>query len=82
MINFDIVEVVERLIGETEPCGDSNDDFDRWHNQKSLILLTECLIDILLSNSKYAESGAGSMSKIGKSAKEALIEIKESIDNL
>jgi hypothetical protein len=82
MVNFDLVEVVEKLIGETEPCGESNEDFNRWHNQKALIMLVDCLTDTLIKNSKYSDSEAGSESKIGVSAENALDELTEKLTGI
>ena len=75
-----ILEVTRKLIGETEPYGDSGIDRERMKNLDSLI----CVIDELLYDlEKVAvnkDRHEGSMMVMGKRANKALKDFKNWID--
>lgn len=79
MKDYDLVEIVEKLIGEIKPTGDSGMDFDILHNQRELIMLIDYLTDNLCDNIYYSNRVEGSMKKIGEEAKNSIMELIEKL---
>ena len=63
-----IISVVDYLIGETEPYGDTYIDQHRFANQQKLKDLTEHLICRLISSSRGCNRAEYSMKLIGEDA--------------
>lgn len=70
-----ILEVVDELVGCTEPYGDTNIDEVRYENQEKLIDLVMDGIETLIKNSKYRYRTEYSMYKIGDRAYASLKEL-------
>ena len=77
-----ILEVMGRLIGYTEPYGDTGVDNVRYENQEKLIDLTTNAIEELVENSKHRHDYEYSVSKIGCRAYESLKELYEMIGHV
>ena len=77
MKSLNITQIIRKIIGETEPYGETRTDEIRAENQDELIEICESLIDELIRNSKYDERVEYSMNLIGKKAKNYLIELKD-----
>lgn len=82
MENYNISAVVSKIIGYTEPCGDSRVDDTRYCNQEELIILTTDCIETLIDNSKFSDRQEYSMQRIGRKAKYILLEFKRLLDEL
>lgn len=67
-----IIAIVDTLIGETAPYGDTYIDHDRLVNQQKRKELTEHLICRLLANANYRTRVEYSMKQIGEDAAEFL----------
>lgn len=81
MIKYDITDIVDKLIGDTRPIGESGVDSVGRQNQIELIYLIDSLTDILCNNARYANRQEGSMSIIGKDAKVAIKELIEKLND-
>lgn len=75
-----ILEVMHRLIGYTEPYGDTEVDNVRYENQEKLIDLATEVIEELIENSKYRYNHEYSAEKIGDRACKALKELYQLIE--
>ena len=75
-----ILEVMGRLIGYTEPYGDTAVDNVRYENQENLIDLATEAIKELIENSKHRHDYEYSVSKIGCRAYESLKELYQMIE--
>ena len=82
MNNYDIVNIVEKLIGDTRPTGDSGEDHIAKLNQRELIMLVDCLTDKLVDNAKYVGRGEGSMDEVGQEAMDAIGELKDKLGEM
>lgn len=67
-----IIAIVDALIGETAPYGDTYVDHERMCNQQKLKELTNHLVDRLNINAKYRNRVEYSMQQIGVDAAEFL----------
>lgn len=67
-----IIAIVDALIGETAPYGDTYVDHERMCNQQKLKELTNHLLDRLYLNAKYRNRVEYSMKQIGEDAAEFL----------
>ena len=72
-------EIVNKIIGSTEPYGDTNIDNERTKNLDEKIELVQLLVDDLIETAKFKNRPEGSMSKMGKTAQEFLDEIRDYI---
>ena len=82
MIKMDkevIFEVLSRLIGYTEPTGDSAIDKIRAENNFALIYVTYQCVETLIKNAKNKDSNLASEKKIGRNSYEALNNIIDMI---
>lgn len=79
MDNKTIVEVLSRLIGYTEPTGDSEIDNTRAANNSALIYVTYQCIKTLIENAENRNSGFASIKRIGKHSYDALNNIVDMI---
>lgn len=79
MDNKTIVEVLSRLIGYTEPTGDSAIDKIRAENNSALIYVTYQCIETLIENAENRNSGFASVERIGKHSYDALNNIVDMI---
>lgn len=79
MDNRTIVEVLSRLIGYTEPTGDSEIDNTRAENNSALIYVTYQCIKTLIENAKNKDSNFASVEKIGRHSYDALNNIIDMI---
>ena len=76
MTNYD---VVKKLIGKTEPIGESNQDSQRYENLLELIILTSQLIRDIRSAADFSDRQEFSMKKIGDRANKGLQELLSEI---
>lgn len=74
-----ILEVMSRLVGYTEPYGDTNVDKIRYDNQENLIDIVINGVEDLIHNSKYRDRSEYSIGEIGNRAYEALEELYDMI---
>lgn len=79
MDNRTIVEVLSRLIGYTEPTGDSEIDNTRAENNSALIYVTYQCIKTLIENAKNKDSNFASVERIGRHSYDALNKIIDMI---
>jgi hypothetical protein len=74
---YTIIAVVDALIGETAPYGDTYIDHERLENQQKLKDLTEHLIRRLVANTRARDRVEYSMKQIGEDAAEFLCYLVE-----
>ena len=67
-----ILKVIQTLIGETEPCGDSVTDGERMENLIKLIYVVDELLYDVEKVAINKDRHEGSMCAMGKKAHEAL----------
>lgn len=72
-----IIDVVDALIGPVEPYGSSEVDAVRLENIDKLISLTSVCLDNIIEASRYWDSPAASMAKIGARAYKAIDEYEQ-----
>lgn len=72
-----IIDVVDVLIGPVEPYGSSEADAIRLENIDKLISLTSVCLDNIIEASRYWDSPAASMAKIGERAYKAIDEYEQ-----
>lgn len=72
-----IIAIVDALIGETAPYGDTYVDHERMCNQQKLKELTNHLLDRLYLNAKYRNRVEYSMKQIGEDAAKFLGDMVE-----
>lgn len=65
---MEVIDIVNKLIGKTSPCGESNTDAERLENLKNKIDVTQELIDEISELSKFKHSSAHSERLIGETA--------------
>lgn len=75
-----ITEIVKRLIGSIEPCGDSNIDKQHMDNLKDHAFLTYSLVAQLTQVAKYKDRTEYSMRELGEVAYKEVLELKEMLD--
>jgi len=73
--------MVKKLIGSIEPYGDSGIDEKRSTNLEEHIDLVFGLVTDLIKTADFKNRGEASIQKLGIAANDALLEIKNSIDN-
>lgn len=79
-MSINVQEVVERLIGPTNPVGCSTTDATRLANLRAMITLTLGLVDELQSAARLnLPSREHSVQAVGKAADDAITSIRESI---
>ena len=78
-MTYSTYEIVNKLIGRTEPYGDSAIDAQRKKNLNEKIELVQLLVDDLIETAKCKDRPEGSMSSMGKEAQEFLDEIRDYI---
>jgi hypothetical protein len=71
----EVQKVIGRLIGYTEPEGDTYIDETRLYNTKLLVDIAYSLIDELCEVARYRERYESSMKEIGQTAHNCLLEI-------
>jgi len=76
-----IYKIVQKLIGNIEPYGDTNIDEIRIKNLNEHIELTRSLILDLIEVAKYKDRYEYSIKTLGTDAYKRLLEIREMIDN-
>lgn len=74
-----LLEVVSKLVGYTEPYGDTRVDEIRYENQEKIIDLVTNGVEDLIRNSKYKDRVEYSMQGIGSRAYKTLKELHEMI---
>lgn len=74
-----ICEVLSRLIGYTEPTGDSAVDKIRAENNLTLIYITYQCVETLIENAENKNSDFASVERIGKHSYDALNNIVDMI---
>ena len=67
---LNVYEVVNKLIGEITPVGETNEDAKRFENLEQIIILIEKLVWEIEKISEYENRVEYSMKKIGKRASE------------
>lgn len=76
-----ILEVTQKLIGATEPYGDSAVDCKRIQNLDTLIHVIDALLDDVREAANYRDCYQGSMRDMGMKAYKALQEWRNWIDS-
>lgn len=76
MTNYD---VIKKMIGEIRPVGESHIDDKRFDNLQETIKLVDELISDIVSVSEYSIRHESSMKKCGDTAKEFILELKETL---
>ena len=77
---MDICEIVKKLIGNIEPCGDSQIDEERYKNLIEHTYLVGDLIESLVYVSRYKDSLEGSVEELGVRAYAELLELRDCIN--
>ena len=72
-----ITEVLDRLIGKTDPVADSNIDRERKENLKTLIDVTNWCLDGMYSAASNRHSPYGSQRDVGELAYSAMLQLKD-----
>lgn len=72
-----ITEVLDCLIGETDPVADSYIDDEREENLKTLIDVTNWCLDGLYSAASNRHSMYGSQRRVGERAYSAMLQMKD-----
>lgn len=67
-----LIKVMEKLVGNITPGGETYSDNMAYDNQENLIELAEEMVYMLIRNSKYKDRSEYSVEKIGKRAHAAL----------
>ena len=80
MANESLLEVIQMLVGYSEPYGAPKIDDIRYKNQEKIILILTNGIEDLINNSKYRNNPKDSVSKIGNRAYEVLCQLRKEID--
>lgn len=73
----EICNVLEILVGETEPIADSAVDADREENLKKLIDVGGWVLDALYYTAKHRKSQYHSSNQVGERAYAAMLEWKD-----
>jgi hypothetical protein len=73
-------EIIKKIIGQIQPCGDSNIDEERVNNLADHIKITKNLINDLIEVSQFKDKPEYSMKKIGDTAYKSLVEIKNVLE--
>lgn len=81
MKEYNITDVVNKLIGETEPYGSLEIDITRFNNQTELMDLCDNIVSILLNNAKFCDRLEHSIKSIGCSAREYLADLRNYLNN-
>lgn len=74
---MEIIDVVQKLIGPVQPIADSAVDYDRLHNLKEMMKLTERLLFDINQVANGKDSNFASVMTAGQIAHKFLTEIKE-----
>jgi len=77
MTAYEIIKVLENLIGGTEAVGDSAIDHKVEENLKTLIDVTNWCIDGINQSSCTRHRYEGSMSDVGERAFSAMVELRD-----
>lgn len=77
-----IIEVIEKLVGSTEPYGAEHIDKTHLENQEKLIDIAAYCLTELRKNAEYKDRYEASMSRIGSRAYDALKDLKELFDDI
>lgn len=75
-----VKEVIDRLLGEIEPYGDSDIDEVRLNNLEQTIEVTEKLIDEIIIIASYKDRPEWSMSNMGVTANEFITRLKDKLN--
>jgi len=76
MTNYD---VVQKMLGQIEPVGETNTDNTRFINLKETVIVFDRLLQNLSDVARYSDAPEYSVSRAGKYAKEFLANVKESL---
>ena len=79
MKDYELKEIVTKIIGEIKPVGDSNIDGQRIENLKELLDFTDELITEIQAVARYKNDDRHSCMKAGRKAKEWLIDLEAEI---
>ena len=77
-----ILEVINRLVGDIEPYGESHHDEIAYDNQEELIYIIQELIDALGANSRYKNRVQYSVKEIGERAYDSLKDLYDIIGDI
>ena len=77
-----ILEVINKLVGNIEPYGESHHDEIAYDNQEELIYIIQELIGALGANSRYKNRVEYSVKKIGKRAHDSLKDLYDVIGDI
>jgi hypothetical protein len=76
-IEMTYTEIVNKMIGEIRPAGDSGIDVERLDNLKSMCSLVNELITHIADVAKLKDSNEHSVSKAGNTASEFLVDLED-----
>jgi hypothetical protein len=76
---MELNDVVDKLIGNVEPVGETHEDGKRLENLQSMVRLTDHLIERLMQVEKSKNSYMASVKKAGIYANRYLMGWKESL---
>jgi hypothetical protein len=79
---FTTYEIVKKLIGKTEPVGETNEDQKRYSNLEYTIELVGLLIRDIKSAAIYSDRPEASMKVIGQKAFNELVYLNEFISEI
>ena len=77
-----ILEVINKLVGNIEPYGETYHDEKAYNNQEELIYIIRELIGALGANSRYKNRVEYSVKKIGKRAYNSLKNLYDVIGDI
>ena len=77
-----ILEVINKLVGDIEPYGESRHDEIAYDNQEELIYIIRELIGALGANSRYKNRVEYSVKKIGERAHDSLKDLYDIIGDI
>lgn len=77
-----ILEVINRLVGDIEPYGETYHDEKAYDNQEEMIYIIRELIGILGRNSRYRNRIEYGVNKIGKRAYNSLKNLYDIIGDI
>ena len=82
LTSFEIIKILDNLVGPVEPVGETNADKSRLTNLKTVIDIIEWGFEQVIEASKAESRPEASMHEIGWNAKNALNIWKRWLDNL
>ena len=79
-MEFEVYDVVTKLIGDVEPIGDSSADEFRYRNLKAMTNLVDRLLTDIVRVALQAGRQEASIRRAGKFAEQFLAEVQDRIE--